>query len=115
MVPEEYWCSSRIRAIAKMLIGVLNLCRQFEFYLSFGEVRSAKVERSPFYMKKLFSVPGVFILVLGGLATQSCESTDSQHAYYYRNHYGYYNDGRYAADNGYYNHRAHSPNRYEGR
>jgi hypothetical protein len=53
-------------------------------------------------MKKQFSTFSIFILALGALATQSCESTDGQNSYYNRGHYGYYHDGRYAQDNGYY-------------
>jgi hypothetical protein len=65
-------------------------------------------------MKRQFSALSVFVLALGALATQSCESTDGQNAYYNRGHYGYhdggyvqdngyYRNGRYAQDNGYYN------------
>jgi hypothetical protein len=53
-------------------------------------------------VKKQFSAFGIFVLALGALATQSCESTDGQNSYYDRGHYGYYHDGRYAQDNGYY-------------
>jgi hypothetical protein len=53
-------------------------------------------------MKKQFSTFSIFILALGALATQSCESTDGQNPHYNRGHYGYYHDGRYAQDNGYY-------------
>ena len=66
-------------------------------------------------MKNPFSALGVLVLALGALASQSCESTDGQHVYYYRNHYGYYNDGRYAHDNGYYDNRGYVPNGYDDR
>jgi hypothetical protein len=56
-------------------------------------------------MKRQFSALSVFALVLGALATQSCESTDGQNSYYNRGHSGYYRDGRYADDNGYYHER----------
>jgi hypothetical protein len=60
-------------------------------------------------MKKQFSALGLFVLALGALAMQSCESTDSANSYYNRNHYGYYNSGRYAQDDGYYYHRWSAP------
>jgi hypothetical protein len=53
-------------------------------------------------MKRQFFALSVFALVLGALATQSCESTDGQNSYYNRGHSGYYRGGRYANDNGYY-------------
>ena len=53
-------------------------------------------------MKRQFSALGALILIVGALATQSCETTDGQNANYNRNQYGYYNNGRYAQDNGYY-------------
>jgi hypothetical protein len=56
-------------------------------------------------MKRQFSALSVFALVLGALATQSCEFTDGQNSYYNRGHSGYYRDGRYADDNGYYHER----------
>jgi hypothetical protein len=53
-------------------------------------------------MKRQFFALSVFALVLGALATQSCESTDGRNSYYNRGHSGYYRDGHYANDNGYY-------------
>jgi hypothetical protein len=53
-------------------------------------------------MKRQFFALSVFALVLGALATQSCESTDGRNSYYNRGHSSYYRDGRYANDNGYY-------------
>jgi hypothetical protein len=35
-------------------------------------------------MKRQFSALGAFVLTLGALATQSCESTDGQNSYYNR-------------------------------
>jgi hypothetical protein len=53
-------------------------------------------------MKRQFFALSVFVLALGALATQSCESTGGQNSYYNRGHYGYYRDGGYARENGYY-------------
>ena len=53
-------------------------------------------------MKRQFFALSVFGLVLGALATQSCESTDGQNSSYNRGHSGYYRGGRYANNNGYY-------------
>ena len=85
-------------------------------------------------MKRQFSALSIFVLVLGALATQSCESTDSQNSYYNHGPYrdgryvqgngyyqnggyvqdnGYYQNGRYARDNGYYNQGDYVPNVYQ--
>jgi hypothetical protein len=64
-------------------------------------------------MKKQFSALSVFALLLGALATQSCESTDGQNSYYYRGHSGYYRDGRYADYNGYYHERRYIRDDYQ--
>jgi hypothetical protein len=64
-------------------------------------------------MKRQFSALSVFALVLGALATQSCESTDGQNSYYNRGHSGYYRDGRYADDNGYYHERRYVRDDYQ--
>ena len=56
-------------------------------------------------MRKQYSALAVFLLALGALATQSCESTDSRDSYYNRGPSGYYHDGRYAEDTGYYHER----------
>ena len=53
-------------------------------------------------MKRQVSVFGIFVLALGALATQSCESTVGQNANYNQGKYGYSNLG-YVEDNGYYN------------
>lgn len=50
----------------------------------------------------------VFLLALGALATQSCESTDGRDSYYNRGPSGYYHDGRYAEDTGYYRERRYN-------
>jgi hypothetical protein len=64
-------------------------------------------------MKRQFSALSVFALVLGALATQSCEFTDGQNSYYNRGHSGYYRDGRYADDNGYYQERHYVHDDYQ--
>ena len=64
-------------------------------------------------MKSKFSALSVFVLALGALATQSCESTDGQNSYYNRGHNGYYRDGRYAEENGYYPERRYVPDDYQ--
>ena len=64
-------------------------------------------------MKRQFSALSVFALVLGALATQSCEFTDGQNSYYNRGHSGYYRDGRYADDNGYYHERHYVHDDYQ--
>ena len=64
-------------------------------------------------MKRQFSALSVFALVVGALATQSCESTDGQNSYYNRGHSGYYRDGRYADDNGYYHERHYVNDDYQ--
>jgi hypothetical protein len=64
-------------------------------------------------MKRQFSALSVFVLALGALATQSCESTDGQNSYYNRGHYGYYRDGRFAEDNGYYHERRYARDDYQ--
>jgi hypothetical protein len=76
-------------------------------------------------MKKEYFVLCVFVLALGALATQSCESTDGQNTYYNRGHYGdyrdgryaedgaYYHDGRYAEDSAYYHERGYAPEDYQ--
>jgi hypothetical protein len=64
-------------------------------------------------MKKQFSALSVFVLLLGALATQSCESTDGQNSYYNRGHSGYYRDGRYADYNGYYPERRYIRDDYQ--
>jgi hypothetical protein len=64
-------------------------------------------------MKRQFSALSVFALVLGALATQSCEFTDGQNLYYNRGHSGYYRDGRYADDNGYYQERYYVHDDYQ--
>jgi len=56
-------------------------------------------------MKRLLLILNIFALVLGTLATQSCEDTSDgyyQHGYYNRNYYngnaynrGYYNENPY--------------------
>jgi hypothetical protein len=53
-------------------------------------------------MKRRLSALSLFLLALGALATQSCESTDGQNSYYNRSRDGYYHDGRYAEENGNY-------------
>jgi hypothetical protein len=53
-------------------------------------------------MKKQFSALGVFVLALGALATQSCESTGGQYSYYNRGQNGYYRDGQCVQNSGYY-------------
>jgi hypothetical protein len=64
-------------------------------------------------MKRVYFVLGVFVLALGALATQSCESTDGQDTYYNRGHYGNYRDGRYAEDDAYYHERGYAPEDYQ--
>jgi hypothetical protein len=56
-------------------------------------------------MKTTNSALAIFAVVMGALATQSCESTDS--TYHNGSHVGY-QDGRYAQDNGYYHERAYT-------
>ena len=64
-------------------------------------------------MKRKVSALGAFVLALGALATQSCESTDGQNSYYNRAHDGYYRDGRYAEENGYYHERLYIHDDYQ--
>jgi hypothetical protein len=64
-------------------------------------------------MKRQFSALSVFALVLGALATQSCEFTDGQNSYYNRGHYGYYRDGSYAGDDRYYHQRRYARDDYQ--
>jgi hypothetical protein len=64
-------------------------------------------------MKRQFSALSVFVLASVALATQSCEFTDGQNAYYNRSHYGYYPNGGYAQDNGYYNEGHYAPGDYQ--
>ena len=76
-------------------------------------------------MKRQYFAFSVFVLALGALATQSCESTDGQNTYYNRGHYGTYHDsryaqesadyrdGRYAEDPGYYHERGYAPDDYQ--
>jgi hypothetical protein len=64
-------------------------------------------------MKRRFSALSLFVLVLGALATQSCESTDGNNSYYNRSRDGYYHDGRYAGENGYYHERAYDRDDYQ--
>jgi hypothetical protein len=58
-------------------------------------------------MQRRFSSLSLFVLALGALATQSCESTGGQSSYYNRSRGGYYQDGRYAEENGYYHERGY--------
>ena len=64
-------------------------------------------------MKRQPFVPSIFLLALGALATQSCESTDGQNSYYDRGHHGYYHDNRYAEESGYYHERGYAPEEYQ--
>jgi hypothetical protein len=64
-------------------------------------------------VKSKFSALSVFVLALGALAMQSCESTDGQNSYYNRDHTGYYSDGRYSEENGYYHQRRYVPVDYQ--
>ena len=64
-------------------------------------------------MKRTLLILNLFALVLGTLATQSCEFTDGQNSYYNRGDYGYYRDGGYTGDNGYYHQRRYAPDDYQ--
>jgi hypothetical protein len=64
-------------------------------------------------MKRQFFALSVFVLALGALATQSCESTGGQNSYYNRGHYGYYRDGGYARENGYYHDSSYAGDDYQ--
>ena len=76
-------------------------------------------------MKRQHFALSVFVLALGALATQSCESTDGQNTYYNPGHYGNYHDdryaedsgnyrdGRHAEDGGYYRERGYAPDDYQ--
>ena len=63
-------------------------------------------------MKRLLLIFNLFALVLGTLATQSCEYTPYgyQHGYYNRN---YYNGNAY--NNGYYNENPYNESHYNRR
>jgi hypothetical protein len=60
-------------------------------------------------MKRQSSVLGAFLLLVGALATQSCESTTERSSYDNRGHDDYYHDGRYAEESGYYHERSYAP------
>jgi hypothetical protein len=64
-------------------------------------------------MKRRFFALSLFVLALGALATQSCESTDGQNSYYNRSHDRYYHDGGYAEENGYYHERTYDGDDYQ--
>jgi hypothetical protein len=64
-------------------------------------------------MKRRFLALSLFVLVLGALATQSCESTDGNNSYYNRSRDGYYHDGRYAEESGYYHERGYNRDDYQ--
>jgi hypothetical protein len=64
-------------------------------------------------MKRQYFVLSVFLLALGALATQSCESTNGQNSYYDRGHNGQYHDNRYAEDSQYYHERGYAPDDYQ--
>jgi hypothetical protein len=59
-------------------------------------------------MKKPYSALAIFLLTLAALATQSCESTDYRSLYYNRGPSGYYQNGRYAQEEGYYHERRYN-------
>ncbi len=68
-------------------------------------------------MKRLRLILYLFSLVLGALATQSCEDTSGgyQYGYYHRNYYNgnAYNNGYYNGYNGgYYNQQPYNEGRY---
>jgi len=44
---------------------------------------------------------------------QSCESTDGQNSYYNNGRPGYYRDGRYAEESGYYHERGYTRDDYQ--